>query len=101
MPPNDLLADLRQHKAEIVAFFSHAAGWTAADTIKAGRQYDYITGKPEIATSRHSNAVNRNTHRGGPGRGGNERRSGRFFAPDDTTGNATSAARTPKTVTAV
>jgi hypothetical protein len=96
-----LLAELRGHKAEIIAFLSRTPGWSAADTIKAGRQYDYITGKREIATSRHSNAVNRNTHRGAPRRGGNERRSGRSFAPDDTTGNATSAARTPKTVTAV
>jgi hypothetical protein len=50
-PPDDLLAELRQHKAEIVAFLSRTQGWTAAAAIKAGRQFEFVSGKLSAAAA--------------------------------------------------
>jgi hypothetical protein len=46
-PPDDLLAELRQHKAEIIAVLSRSPTKvrTAAEAIEAGRQFELVTGK--------------------------------------------------------
>jgi hypothetical protein len=52
-----VLADLREHKAVIVAFHSRTPGWSAADTIKAGLQFEFISGKLLAATASPTDSV--------------------------------------------
>jgi hypothetical protein len=46
-PPPGLLAELREHKAEIIAFLSRpsARKWTAAEAIEADLQHEFISGQ--------------------------------------------------------
>jgi hypothetical protein len=57
-PPDDLLAELRQRKVEIIAFLSRPSAkvWSAAEAIEAGRQLEYVTGRLPAAGDSPANS---------------------------------------------